>query len=195
MSLAVLPMGPKQVRDPPGPTPWLARRGSGVRPAGSDPIQREGLQGRHVLGAVLSFFAAIFVMNGALIYAAVSTNSGLVANEPYRKGLYYNKRIAADERQAQLGWTDTLEVTRDGVALMLKDSGGQPVTGLKVEAVLGRPATNREDIRLAVREVAPGRYEAQTAPLAPGTWLVALEARGDGEEPIYRKRRRVWSTP
>jgi nitrogen fixation protein FixH len=172
--------------------PPLQRSSRGVRPSGSDTIT-----GRHVLGTFLAFFAAIFFMNGALIYLAVATNSGLVANEPYRKGLAYNERIAADERQAALGWTDKLEVARNGaVALILKDSVGQPVSGLKVEAVLGRPATNREDIRVALSEVAPGVYEAEAAPLAPGAWLVALEARADaGAQPVYRKRRRLWFAP
>jgi nitrogen fixation protein FixH len=46
--------------------------------------RREGVQGRHVLGVFLGFFAAFFVMNGTLIYWAVTTHAGLVANEPYR---------------------------------------------------------------------------------------------------------------
>ena len=68
--------------------------------------RQQGLRGRHVLWAFLGFFATVFVVNGAMIYSAVSTHSGLVANEPYRKGLHYNERIAADERQARLGWTE-----------------------------------------------------------------------------------------
>jgi nitrogen fixation protein FixH len=59
--------------------------------------RQQGLRGGHVLGAFLGFFATVFVVNGALIYSAISTYSGLVANEPYRKGLQYNERIAADE--------------------------------------------------------------------------------------------------
>ena len=64
------------------------------------PRQQQGLRGRHVLWVFLGFFATVFVVNGAMIYSAVSTYSGLVANEPYRKGLHYNERIAAAERQA-----------------------------------------------------------------------------------------------
>jgi nitrogen fixation protein FixH len=156
----------------------------------------EDLQGRHVLAVFLAFFAAVFVANGAMIYQALSTHTGLIANEPYRKGLHYNERIAADERQARLGWTDKLDVTQHGgIALVLTDSSGQPVSGLKVEAVLGRPATYRQDVRVALREVAPGRYEAQTAPLRAGSWLIALEALADAEDPVYRKKRRLWFSP
>jgi nitrogen fixation protein FixH len=148
--------------------------------------------------AVLGFFAAVFAVNGVMIYSALSTYSGLVANEPYRKGLNYNERIAADERQAGLGWSDAVEIGRDGrVALQVSNRDGRPVTGLKIEAVLGRPSTNRHDVRLTLGEAAPGRYEAQTAPLGEGSWLIAAEARVDAraEDPVYRTRRRVWLKP
>jgi len=179
----------------------LARRlvsGTGVRPAGSDPNRRDGLQGRHVLAAFLAFFAAVFVANGAMIYSALSTHTGLVANEPYRKGLHYNERIAADVRQAQLGWTETIEVGRDGcVNLTLAHAGGRPVSSQKVVGVLGRPSTNRHDLQLSLSEVAPGRYEAQLPPLAEGNWIITLEAFADrgAAEPIYRVRRRLWLKP
>ena len=154
----------------------------------------QGVQGRHVLGVFLAFFGTVFVVNGVMIYEAVSTHTGLVANEPYRKGLAYNERIGADERQARLGWTETLEVGRDGhVTLVLAERDGRAVRGLKVEGMLGRPATNRFDVKLALAETAPGRYEAQTAAVAEGSWLITLEVRAPaGAEPIYRSRRRLW---
>ena len=154
----------------------------------------QGVQGRHVLAIFLAFFGIVFAVNGTMIYAAISTHTGLVANEPYRKGLTYNERISADERQMRLGWTETLQVDRSGhVALTLAERDGSAVRGLKVEGMLGRPATNRHDVRLALAETAPGRYEAQTAAVAEGGWLIALEARVQaGAEPIYRTRRRLW---
>jgi nitrogen fixation protein FixH len=156
------------------------------------------VQGRHVLAVFLGFFAAVFVANGAMIYSALSTHTGLVANEPYRKGLHYNERIVADARQASLGWVEALEVTRDGsVRLALAWPDGRPVTGLRIEGLLGRPATNRHDIKLALTEAAPGRYGAQARAVGEGSWIVSLEAfanRGDAD-PIYRTRRRLWLKP
>ncbi len=159
--------------------------------------RQQGLQGRHVLGLFLAFFGVVFAVNGALIYSALSTHTGLVANEPYRKGLHYNERIAADERQAKLGWVETLEASRDGrVRLTLAAPDGRPVSGLGVAGVLARPATNRQDIKLALTETAPGRYEAQAGALARGSWLISLEARAPAvAEPIYRSRRRLWLDP
>jgi nitrogen fixation protein FixH len=159
--------------------------------------RQQGLQGRHVLGIFLAFFAAVFLANGAMVYSAVSTHTGLVANEPYRKGLHYNERIAADERQAELGWVETLEASRDGrVRLTLARRDGRPVSGLAVDGVLGRPSTNRQDIELALSETAPGRYEAQAGALAKGSWLISIEARATLDAgPVYRSRRRLWLEP
>jgi len=53
---------------------------------------------------------------------------------------------------------------------------GRPVRGLRIEGVLGRPSTNRHDVRLVLAEQAPGRYEAQSAPLREGNWIITLEA-------------------
>lgn len=155
----------------------------------------QGLNGRHVLGVFLTFFAAVFVANGAMIYSALSTHTGLVANEPYRRGLHYNERIAADARQGRLGWVATIELSIDGrVSLALAESDGRPVRGLRIEGVLGRPSTDRHDVRLALAEKAPGRYEAQATPLAEGNWMLTLETftGANPEEPIYRARRRLW---
>ena len=159
--------------------------------------QHQRLQGRHVLGVFLAFFGAVFLANGAMIYSALSTHTGLVANEPYRKGLAYNQRIGADERQIRLGWSEALAVGRDGrVTLSLAERDGRAVRGLKIEGVLGRPVTNRYDIKLTLAETAPGRYEAQTAAVAEGSWLITLEARPQADaEPIYRFRRRLWLKP
>jgi nitrogen fixation protein FixH len=151
-----------------------------------------------VLWAFVLFFATVIAVNGVMIYSAVSTHTGLVADEPYRKGLHYNERIAADERQGRLGWIGTLEVSRDGrISLTVTQTDGQAVRGLKIEGVVGRPSTNRHDMRIALAEDSPGHYQARAAPLAEGNWIVTLDAFVDREndEPTYRMRRRIWLKP
>ncbi len=156
------------------------------------------LTGRHVLILLVMFFATILAVNGWFIYAALSTYSGVVANEPYRKGLAYNERIAADERQTALGWSAALDAEKSGkLALVMTDRGGRPLTGLQVRAAIGRPSTDRFDLTVRFIEVAPGRYEARDTTLAAGNWIVALEARtrsGDAN-PDFRLRRKLWLAP
>lgn len=159
---------------------------------------RTCLNGRDVLAILLGFFGVVFTVNAVMIAWAISTNTGLVASEPYRAGLQYNERIAADDRQIRLGWMERLEVKREGrVVLALAERDGRPVAGLRIEGMLGRPSTNRLDIALAFREAAPGRYEADSGPLGAGNWLFAVIARpgGNAQDPIYRLRRRLWLRP
>lgn len=158
--------------------------------------RQPGLNGWHVLVACVLFFAAVFAINAALIYSAISTYSGVVASEPYRKGLLYNDRILADERQQRLNWLDSLTIDRAGrVALAITSADGRPILGLNVVATVGRPSTSREDIQLSLSAgTAAGLYQAQTKPLAAGSWIVSIEARASAElgEPVFRARRRIW---
>ena len=164
--------------------------------------RRSGLQGRHVLFSILGFFGVIFAVNGVLIYYALATHSGLVAQEPYRKGLTYNVRIAADERQKTLHWSAKIEADAQGrVALMLTDASGGPVVNLTVKGLLGRPSAQRNDVHLAFAESSPGTYVASAGPMMPGVWLVNIEVREAaagspvGAEPAFRVRRRLWLQP
>src|SRR5688572_2876208 len=113
---AVMPPG--QIRTPAGgipPTPSPSPQGGG----GRVPLFANGLRGGHVLAAFLAFFGVIFAVNGVFLYMALSTHTGLVAQEPYRKGLHYNDRIAAAERQQALGWTSDLRLAPESGALTL----------------------------------------------------------------------------
>ncbi len=162
------------------------------------PSAAGGLKGWHVAAMLAAFFGVVFTVNGVFLTSALRTYSGVVSVEPYVKGLKYNERIEAGDRQAKLGWEETLSVGTDGrVAVTLRDAGGRPVQGLRFEGSLGRPSTNRLDRPLVLAEAEPGQYVASGPPLEDGTWIVSLEAvsRDHGAEAVYRLRRRVWLKP
>ncbi|MCC7253851.1 FixH family protein [Hyphomicrobium sp.] len=160
-----------------------------------------GLSGRHVLGAMLAFFAVIIVADATMIYKAVSTFGGVDNANAYRDGLAYNARIALAERQAALGWSETVELVSEPARLRvaLKDASGAAPASLRVEATLGRPATNAADTVLRLAEVAPGVFEAPVGDdPGPGAWIArvrAYPADGTTAEPIYQMRRRLWVAP
>jgi nitrogen fixation protein FixH len=155
------------------------------------------LKGRHVLFAFLTFFGVIFAVNGYFLYSALGTHTGVVAHEPYRKGLQYNDRIAEDEKQSELGWAHVLAASTDGrLILNLKDKAGAPVVGLRIFGTLGRPSTSDFDRMIAFTERVPGTYVADTAVLADGAWISSIEAHeAGGARPIYRGRNRLWLKP
>lgn len=156
------------------------------------------LTGRHVLAMFVAFFGVVFAVNGYFLAHAISTYTGVVSLEPYRKGLAYNERIAANERQTALGWTDQVRIEEGGVlALTISTATGGAVSGLHVTAQVGRPSTAVVDRTVRFIDQGRGRYVADTGLLEPGNWIVAVEARGSAAdaEPKYRARRRLWQTP
>lgn len=155
------------------------------------------LSGRSVLALLVAFFGVIFAVNGYFAFAAITTYTGVVAQEPYRKGLTYNRRIQAGERQADLGWTAELIANRDGdTRLVLADRDGRPVSGLTVKAILGRPSTGKFDRALAFVEIAPGNYLSTEVPLDDGNWIVTLTAHEtEATGPILQLKRRLWLKP
>ncbi len=153
-----------------------------------------GIDGRHVLLALIVFFGVMLVANGALVYYALNTFSGGDRPDPYRSGLRYNETIAADARQTALGWESLLayDDAAGRLTLRFSDESGQPVTGLALEATLGRPATDRDDRPVAFRETEAGVYAADVV-LPPGSWVISLATSGAGEgDPVYRLRRRLF---
>ena len=162
-----------------------------------DPRHVDGaLTGRHVLLILVGFFGIIFAVNGWFLYSALSTHTGVVALEPYRKGLAYNERIAAEERQNALGWTDDLTIGRDGrIRLRLKNPSGEPVRTASVSGSIGRPASAGFDHPLAFTEK-DGVFVAEAGALPEGNWVVEAVVRAaPGQEPIYRLRKRIWLKP
>jgi len=162
--------------------------------------RRRGLRGVHVLLVFISFFATIFLVNGIMIYDALSTFGGLETPDAYRKGLAYNERIAESRAQEKRGWRDSLvyvpEMQR--VRVDVAEPGGAGVTGLVISGEIERPATDRFDRRLDFAQTGPGTYEADAAGLEPGWWTVDIEARKSasaGAEVLYEAKERLWIKP
>jgi len=159
------------------------------------------LTGRHVLLGLVGFFGIIFAVNGIMVYQAESTFGGLDTDDPYRKGLNYNQRVAAAEAQAKLGWSDKLAYVPQTrrIRVSLTDPAGGAISGLAVTAHVERPATNRFDRELTLEQTGPGTYEVSAADLDAGWWTVDLTARraaaGPEDATLYESRRRLWIKP
>ena len=152
------------------------------------------IEGRHVLLGLIAFFGIMVLANAVFLYLAVSTFSGGDTSNAYRKGLHYNETLAAEKRQAERGWRTELAYDDKNGQLTLKvlDQAAAPITGLHVGAKLERPATDREDRRVTLKELSEGVYAA-TIDLAPGVWVIAIASRREGEDrdSAYRLKQRL----
>jgi nitrogen fixation protein FixH len=144
-------------------------------------------------------FAVVIVVNGILFYNATTTFSGLSTENPYEKGLAYNKTLEEARAQDKLGWKvssqiDTLEEKPDGgrrvrVAVEFKDSQNLPLEGMQVRAMLIRPAAEGHDKQIALANQGNGLYASEANLDLQGLWEVRIVALG--QKNSYQTAERV----
>jgi nitrogen fixation protein FixH len=127
-------------------------------------------------------FGIVVAVNGALIYFAQSSFSGLDTERPYERGLDYNRALSGAAAQAELGWRGeiTLAAAPDGrheIAVRFADGEARPIDGLSVTAFLRRPASAGMDQEVALQRQGNGRYAAEIALPALGQWDIRVVAR------------------
>ena len=144
------------------------------------------LNGWHVLGIVGLFFGTIIAVNIVMAVFATGTFPGLVVKNSYVASQNFNELLAAGKAQEERGWTADVSTDDGLLQVRLEDSGGAPITGLRVSARAGRPASIREDRILALRLTSNGYVAADALP--PGRWIVELAVRS-GEDLVYRATR------
>ncbi|MEL7049285.1 MAG: FixH family protein, partial [Pseudomonadota bacterium] len=145
-------------------------------------------------------FGVILAVNGVFLYQAIGSYTGIVSDEPYRKGLHYNDRILADAVQHTLGWTHDLKVDKDGnVRLQVVDRSGEALENLDVQVKIGRPSTAQGEITQNLKASGPGVYEANVGALPSGNLVSAIEIKHlqrNGEMVVaYRAKERIWLKP
>lgn len=154
------------------------------------------IQGRHVLFGMIAFFGTIIAVNVVMMRLALSTHTGVVANEPYRKGLKYNDRIAASEAQAERGWHDKIILDAGGerLSIDIRDKDGRAISGLDIKATIGRPAAATDDVTVTLLEGEAGRYDAAIPRREAGAYVASIEA-SDRDGVVYRAKERLWQKP
>jgi hypothetical protein len=114
--------------------------------------------------------AAVLVAGAATFWIAVSTADGLVADDYYKRGLAINQVLAREENARRLGVRAHIDAHAGRLRVAL--SGAAPEA---LFAQLAHATRSGLDQRLRLARAAPGLYEAQLPPLAPGRWRIVLE--------------------
>ncbi len=127
------------------------------------------LTGRKVLLIAVAAFAVILAANLAMLLAATGTFPGLVVQNSYVASQGWDRKTAA---QRALGWRAAADYGDGALRVAMTGRDGAPVRGLRVVAVVGRPASARDDVRLELTEGVEG-YAAPLV-LAPGMWRVMI---------------------
>lgn len=155
------------------------------------------MTGRTVLAWLGGFFFVMLVANIFFVYFALSSFPGVVTDRAYEAGQAYNGEIAASRAQGELNWSVSGEVTHnsDGIArieVSALDAAGNPLTGLSVEATLQRPASPEPARKLMLSEGELGRYAAEAEEIAPGRWILQLDAKSGKDGEAFRSQNRIF---
>jgi uncharacterized protein len=114
--------------------------------------------------------AAVLVAGVATFWIAASTADGLVADDYYKRGLAINQVLAREDNARRLGIRARIEAAHGRLRVAL--SGAAPEA---IFAQLAHATRAGFDQRLRLARAAPGVYEAELPPLAPGRWRIVLE--------------------
>ena len=149
------------------------------------------INGWHVLGLFVVFFAAIIGVDTLMIVEAYESYPGEATAQPYEEGLRWDAALDQQRAQAALGWTLTAGLDAAGdIRVTARDRSGAPVVFAHIDAKLERPATVQDMRTLRFVMTAPGVYVARPGALSGG-WdlsLSAYDARGrrfDAQKRLY----------
>lgn len=131
--------------------------------------------GKFVFLWFLAFFGTIIAVNSTFIYTALHTNTGVVTDNAYEKGLAYNRILDAIRDQPQL--EDKMTYQNGTAQWTLRDASGHPVTGARAVIFYVRPVKDGYDFSLPLTETYPGVYEARTEFPVHGLWTARLDLK------------------
>ena len=156
--------------------------------------KRRELTGRAVLLWLVGFFGVVFVVNGIMAQAAISTFAGVETQSSYQAGQRFEHEVARAKAQDDLHWhvAGKLNLDRVGEAMLdmsVRDAQCQPVGGLTAEARLWHPADSRLDHVIPMQMIGPGAFHGE-ARAKSGHWELIVDFyRGDKR--MFRSRSEI----
>jgi len=128
----------------------------------------------------------VVLVNGVLIFQALTTFTGVTVGQSYDRGRTYNRVLDEAARQDALGWNLRASVDSGQITITARDRGDAPIAGV-LEAHLLRPLDGE---RIAFPDATgAGRFVLELPELRAGQWeLRGLLTSLAGERHDLRQR-------
>jgi nitrogen fixation protein FixH len=147
--------------------------------------------GRQFLAILIGAFLLVTAVNGAMIWFALSSWTGLVSDSAYEQGLGFQRVLAESKAEAALGWKAAIAFDRVGrLTVTLADAAGRPLAGYRLSAQFLRPTSEGFDRSIALASVSPGNYQGVLRLPLPGQWDVRVTV-SDGRKARFHAERRI----
>ncbi|MEM7303609.1 MAG: FixH family protein [Pseudomonadota bacterium] len=145
--------------------------------------------GWHMLACMVAFFGVIIVVNFTMATMASRSWTGLVVKNSYVASQKFNRELAAAKAQKASGWRSDVTYSDGELSIALNDKTGALLPLESVFILIGRPAFEQLDQRLAAT-VSPSGTATLKTELAPGEWSLRIDATVDGRP--YRRDARMF---
>lgn len=122
------------------------------------------------------FFMIFIAVDAVMVTLAVRTQTGLVTEQAYEKGLAYNSTLQEAAEQKSWGWQDTINVHDGEITYTLKDERGISATGAIVTAHFIRPVKDGYDFSVPLAPY-DNHYKATIAFPLKGEWGVRINVK------------------
>lgn len=144
--------------------------------------------GWHMVGVLVLFFGTIISVNFYMAYNAVTSWSGLVAENTYVASQQFNGKAAEARTLTATGVTGRITVTGSEVRYEVFHLKDGPVTADMLTLKFKRPVGEHQDFELDLVPVAKGVFTA-THEILPGHWIVDASATRNGKRILHQAER------
>jgi nitrogen fixation protein FixH len=141
----------------------------------------------------VGFFLVIFIVNGVMVYLALTTRTGMVAEHHYERGLHYNDYLAEAQAQTERGWKSTLTYADGKLTASLTDKAGKQLQQARVRVEFMRPTQAGFDFTVDLAPGANGIYMGEVKFSHPGLWTATLVASWNQQN--YRQTQDLFVQP
>lgn len=129
---------------------------------------------KYIPWLVVLFFLTFMTVDAFMVTVAIRTQTGLVTENAYEKGLAYNQTIAAARQQETLGWSNEISIKNNRLIFLLSDTSGLPISGAQVKAKIIREVQAGYDLEIPLVETSRHSYEADIKFPMPGEWTIRV---------------------
>lgn len=135
-------------------------------------------------------FAIVIAVNGAMMWLAIGSFSGLYSGHARERGVHYNDVVAEQRSRDALGWTVRVDWQpgADRLDLALSDAAGRPLESAAVTVELIRPAEKRAPVAVALNDVGTGKFSGHVVLPARGNWDADIVVDAGGRRFALTKR-------
>lgn len=143
--------------------------------------------GQFILLCFLGFFGFIGIVDAYFVYTALTTNTGLVTEQAYEKGLAYNEMLDKAKHQPTIREESSYE---DGIfSWQANNMDGSPLEKANISVKLYRAVKDGYDFDIKLSEVGNGLYQSKIDFPLPGLWVAKVNAQWNNK--TYQTSHRI----